>query len=76
MKKHNLSEAECALRWITNHSLLSREKGDAVIIGASSASQLEDNLANLEKGPLPDDVLAALDEGWKMVKGVCANYWH
>jgi len=75
-KKHGLSEAECALRWIMNHSLLSREKGDAVIIGASSTSQLDSNLTNLEKGPLPEEIVEALDEGWKKVKGVCGLYFH
>lgn len=75
-KKHGLSEAECALRWIVNHSLLKREFGDAIIIGASSAKQLEENLANLEKGPLPEEVLKAFDDGWARVKGVCANYYH
>jgi aflatoxin B1 aldehyde reductase len=76
VKKHGLSEAECALRWMTNHSLLRKENGDAIIIGASSAKQLEENLANLEKGPLPDEVLKAFDEGWTKVKGICANYFH
>jgi aflatoxin B1 aldehyde reductase len=75
-KKHGLSEAECALRWMTNHSLLKREFGDAIIIGASSAAQLEENLVNLEKGPLPEDVVKALDEGWETVRGVCAKYFH
>jgi aflatoxin B1 aldehyde reductase len=75
-KKHGLSEAECALRWVTNHSLMKREYGDAIIIGASSARQLDENLANLEKGPLPDDVIKAFDEAWAKVKGVCASYFH
>jgi len=74
--KHGLSEAECALRWMTNHSLLKREFGDAVIIGASSTKQLEENLVNFEKGPLPEDVVKALDEGWETVRGVCAKYFH
>lgn len=76
VKKHGMSEAEAALRWITNHSLLEKEKGDKVIIGASSAKQLEGNLTNLEKGPLPEEVLQAFDEGWKRVKGVSAKYFH
>ena len=76
VSKHGISEAEAALRWITNHSLLKKEHGDAVIIGASSAKQLEENLANLEKGPLPEDILKAFDEAWAKVKGVCANYFH
>ncbi|KAF8318756.1 Aldo/keto reductase [Clavulina sp. PMI_390] len=64
-KKHNLTLAEVALRWMTNHSLLKKEHGDAIIIGASSVNHIEQNLLDLEKGPLPPDVLAALDEAWK-----------
>ncbi|KAH7318961.1 NADP-dependent oxidoreductase domain-containing protein [Rhexocercosporidium sp. MPI-PUGE-AT-0058] len=75
-KKHSLPEAECALRWISHHSLLNRSHGDVIIIGASSAAQLEGNLTNLEKGPLPEDVVEALEEGWKTVRGVCMTYWH
>jgi aflatoxin B1 aldehyde reductase len=56
--------------------LLKREFGDAIIIGASSAAQLEENLVNFEKGPLPEDVVQALDEGWETVRGVCAKYFH
>jgi aflatoxin B1 aldehyde reductase len=74
-KKHGLSEAECALRWMTNHSQLKREYGDAIIIGASSAKQLDENLTNLEKGPLPDEVVQAFDEGWAKVKGICLPYF-
>lgn len=76
VKKHGLTEAEAALRWMTNHSLMKREYSDAIIIGASSAKQLDENLANLEKGPLPDEVVQAFDEGWLKVKGVCASYFH
>jgi aflatoxin B1 aldehyde reductase len=76
VKKHGISEAEAALRWIANHSLLSREKGDKIIIGASSAKQLDENLANLEKGPLPEEVLKAFDDGWARVKGISKSYFH
>lgn len=69
-KKNGLTEAECALRWMTHHSLLKRENGDAIIIGASSTKHLEENLADLEKGPLPQAVLDALDQGWEGVKGI------
>lgn len=50
--KHGLTLAEVALRWISHHSLLKREYGDAVIIGASSLKHIEENLVDLEKGPL------------------------
>ena len=35
-EKHGLTEAECALRWMNHHSMLKREHGDAIIVGASS----------------------------------------
>lgn len=75
-KQHGLTEAECALRWMTHHSLLKRESGDAVIIGASSTKHLEQNLIDLEKGPLPDDVVKALDQGWERTRGKCSKYFH
>jgi len=75
-KKHGLSEAECALRWLMHHSKLSVESGDKVIIGASSAGHLEQNLLDFEKVPLPEDVVEALDEAWKMTKGFAYNYYH
>ncbi|KAI8654199.1 hypothetical protein LRP88_01776 [Fusarium phalaenopsidis] len=74
--KHQLTEAECALRWLSHHSAMSKEKGDKIIIGASSASQLEQNLVDLEKGPLPDEVLEAVEKGWLRVKGVVPQYYH
>ncbi|KAJ5884402.1 NADP-dependent oxidoreductase domain-containing protein [Penicillium tannophilum] len=75
-EKHQLTEMECAFRWITHHSQLDPERGDSVIIGASSLQQLEQNLVLLEKGSLPQDVIEALDSAWAVTKGVVQNYWH
>lgn len=75
-KKHGLTEAECALRWMTHHSLLKRAHGDAIIIGASSVKHLEENMVDLEKGPLPDEIVQALDKGWEGCKGISIRYWH
>jgi aflatoxin B1 aldehyde reductase len=74
-KKLGMTTAEAAVRWANHHSLMMREHGDAVIIGASSAAQLEVNLTNLEMGPLPEEMVKAFDEGWEIVKGVCAPYF-
>lgn len=77
-QKHNLTLVETALRWCVHHSeLKTRVKGgnDGVIIGVSSFSQLEVNLANLEKGPLPDDVVKALDEAWLVAKATAPTYF-
>ncbi|GJN91651.1 hypothetical protein Rhopal_004674-T1 [Rhodotorula paludigena] len=72
--KHSLTLAEIALRWIQHHSLLERAHGDNVLIGASSVKHLEANLADMEKGSLPQDVLDALDQGWELVKDVASPY--
>ncbi|KAL5527047.1 hypothetical protein ACEPAG_5838 [Sanghuangporus baumii] len=74
--KAGLTMAEVALRWISHHSLMKREYGDAVLIGASSLNHIEQNLIDLEKGPLPDEVVKALDEAWLVVKNVAINYFH
>jgi len=60
--QHNLRLTEIALRWCQHHSVLGEE--DGVILGASSASQLEQNCEDSAKGPLDPAVVAALDEAW------------
>jgi aflatoxin B1 aldehyde reductase len=77
-QKHSLTLLEIALRWTVHHSeLKTRVKGgnDGVIIGVSSFGQLESNLADLEKGPLPDEVVQALDEAWLVAKATAPTYF-
>ncbi|KAI0153160.1 aflatoxin B1 aldehyde reductase member 2 [Xylariaceae sp. FL1272] len=79
LEKHpGLTLIETALRWIVHHSQLRIKDGgrDGIIIGISSYDQLDNNLDALEKGPLPSDVVKALDEAWMIVKPEAANYWH
>lgn len=38
---HKLTLAEISLRWVSNHSLMKREYGDAILIGASSLKHIE-----------------------------------
>ena len=65
---YNISGHAAALRWTTWHSDLQAEKGDAVIIGASTQEQLEENLNILEQGPLPDSLLHVIERVWDDVK--------
>jgi aflatoxin B1 aldehyde reductase len=74
--KHNLTEVESALRWLIYHIRLDVGSSDKVIIGASSEKHLDKNLLDFEKGSLPDDVVQALDEVWRMAKGVACSYYH
>lgn len=77
-QKHNLTLIEIALRWLCHHSALNIKSGgtDGIIIGVSSLKQLQENLADIKKGPLPDDVVAALDEAWLVAKPTAPDYWH
>ncbi|KAJ3931113.1 MAG: Aldo/keto reductase [Lentinula lateritia] len=73
---HNLTMAEIALRWVSHHSLMKREYGDAILIGASSLEHIRQNLIDLEKGPLPEEVVTALDKAWESVKPYASKYHH
>ncbi|KAF8644960.1 hypothetical protein AX16_008163 [Volvariella volvacea WC 439] len=75
-EKYGLTLVEISLRWVSHHSLMKRKYGDAIIIGASSLRHLEQNLVDLEKGPLPEEVLQVLDEAWKLVQIHASRYFH
>ncbi|THU83277.1 Aldo/keto reductase [Dendrothele bispora CBS 962.96] len=75
-EEHNLTLTEIALRWVTHHSALKREYGDAVIIGASSAQQIEQNMIDLDKGPLPNEVIEAVDAAWEVARPFATKYYN
>ncbi|KAK0564218.1 hypothetical protein OC861_004418 [Tilletia horrida] len=75
-EKHGLTLTETVLRWLNHHSTLSPEHGDRILIGASSTKHIEQNLIDLEKGPLDPEVVAAIDKAWEIVKPHSFNYWH
>ncbi|KAM0546932.1 hypothetical protein ACHAPJ_010590 [Fusarium lateritium] len=81
VQKHNLTLAEVAFRWIVHHSSIKlngiKEGGnDGILVGVSNLTQLQDNLDNIEKGPLPEGVVHALDEAWiGITKATSATYW-
>lgn len=76
--KHGLTMAECAFRWTRHHSQLrfAPHGNDGVVIGVSSVGQMENNLRDLEKGPLPGDVVEAFEEAWMLTKAMAPVYWH
>ncbi|KAJ7452473.1 Aldo/keto reductase [Mycena galericulata] len=71
--QHNLRLTEIALRWCQHHSVLG--EGDGVILGASSAAQLQQNCEDSEKGPLPEAIVTAIDEAWEISRGTASTYW-
>ena len=75
VENHGLTLIETALRWLVHHSKLRPFDGDGIVIGASSIEQLDSNLKDLQKGPLPDEVVRALDEAWHSTRVVAKTYW-
>eukprot|EP01113_Clastostelium_recurvatum_P013547 TRINITY_DN17207_c0_g1_i1.p1 TRINITY_DN17207_c0_g1~~TRINITY_DN17207_c0_g1_i1.p1 ORF type:complete len:339 (+),score=80.73 TRINITY_DN17207_c0_g1_i1:39-1019(+) len=67
-RKHNISPAEVALRWMAYHSPLSKDRGDAIILGASKPEQFDTSIEGLKRGPLPSDLVALIDKIWDKVK--------
>ncbi|KAF8925471.1 hypothetical protein BGZ47_003250 [Haplosporangium gracile] len=72
-EEHGLTLIESALRWLKHHSGLG--PNDGIVVGASSLKHLEDNLRDLEKGPLPKQVVDAFDGAWEHVKVACPPYY-
>ena len=60
-----MTPATLALSWVLSNPAIT-----APIVGASRPEQLADSLAAAEKGPLPADLKARLDDltyGWRAV---------
>ncbi|TAQ83341.1 hypothetical protein B7494_g8337 [Chlorociboria aeruginascens] len=77
VEKNGLTMVETAIRWCVHHSALNIMDGnDGIIIGVSNFDQLDQNLKDAEKGPLPEEVVKALDEAWLVAKKDTPNYWH
>ncbi|KAI0112825.1 Aldo/keto reductase [Hypoxylon sp. NC0597] len=63
-----IKPAEAALRWVTYHSTL--DEKDGVILGASKLEQLKSNLVDIEKGPLPQEVVDVITEIGKTIDAI------
>lgn len=73
--KHGLTIIEATYRWLMNHSMLSQERGDAVLIGASKFNHLKQNIDCAKAGPLPRDIVEAFEKAWEITKGDSPKYF-
>ena len=67
-REAGVEKGELAYRWTRYNSLLDGEKGDKIIIGASSVEQLEQTLAWFKKGPLDNETVTKIDTIWEAIK--------
>ncbi|RFU77872.1 alcohol dehydrogenase [Trichoderma arundinaceum] len=63
-----IPKAELAYRWVAYHSILKENLGDGIVLGASRITQLQQTVAGLNNGPLPESVVKTIDDVWQVVK--------
>jgi len=63
-----------ALRWLVYHSLLKKELGDAIILGASKNEQLSQSVEWMAEGPLSAEILSDIEAIWKIAEPVAPAY--
>jgi aflatoxin B1 aldehyde reductase len=69
VEKHDINGHAAALRWTAYHSVLEPDLGDAIVIAASSVTQLHSNLEYIKQGPLPSEVAEAMDKIYSEIAG-------
>ena len=74
-EKNGITIKEATYRWLAYHSMLSGERGDAVIIGASKLHHLKQNMDAVKAGALPTDVVEAFEKAWHLTKGDSPEYF-
>lgn len=73
--KHGIGTVEATYRWLAYHSMLNGERGDAILVGASKLHHLQQNMATLQAGPLPEELVQAFEEAWRITKGDSPEYF-
>jgi aryl-alcohol dehydrogenase-like predicted oxidoreductase len=63
------SLVDVALCWLLHHT-----RADCVLLGATRMEQLEQNLAAVEKGPVPPEVLQVCEEVWEELRSPVPIY--
>ena len=74
-ERNGISMTEATYRWLSCHSMLDGDRGDAILIGASSLDHLITNMNSVKVGPLPDEVLSAFEKAWKICRGESREYF-
>lgn len=72
---NGITTIEATYRWLAYHSMLSGNRGDAILIGASKLDHLEQNVNAIKAGALPEDVVEAFDKAWQLTQGDSPEYF-
>jgi aflatoxin B1 aldehyde reductase len=75
-RDQGIEPAEAAYRWLSKHSVLNKDKGDAIIIGASSMEQFNANVSAVHTPVLSKDIIDAFDAAWENAKDESPDYYY
>ena len=73
--RQGMSSIEATYRWLAYHSMLNGDRGDAILVGASRLHHLQQNMATIKAGPLPQDVAEAFEKAWTITRGDSPEYF-
>ncbi|WP_373261714.1 aldo/keto reductase family protein [Hungatella hathewayi] len=74
-EKESITIIEATYRWLVYHSMLSDDRGDAIIIGASRLNHLKQNMETIKAGRLPENVVDAFEKAWQISKTDSPEYF-
>ena len=74
-ERYGITIVEATYRWLAYHSMLDRNRGDAIIIGASKLHHLKENLKALNAGSLPEELVEAFQKAWEISKADSPEYF-
>lgn len=74
-QQEDIYPVDAAFRWLCNHSCLEKNKGDGIIIGASSLTQLEQNINSSGGTVLSENILEAFNDAWNEAKPDSPDYF-
>ena len=66
---------EATYRWLAYHSMLSDDRGDAILIGASKLHHLLQNMETIKAGALPESVVQSFEKAWEVCRGDSREYF-
>jgi len=71
----DLTLIEAVYRWLSFHSMLNGDRGDAILIGASKLHHLKQNMEAVGRGPLPEAVTEAFERAWEITAPDSPEYF-
>ena len=74
-RQKNVPMVHAAIWWLVQHSDLHAKSSDGIIVGASTPSQLQENLRAWPIKTLTDDLIEQFNKAWELTRPTCQKYF-